>query len=473
MKKVHLLVINAFIRPFAVTFFIVMFVLLMLFLFKYIDDLIGKGFEWYVIIQLLWYASATNVAMALPLAILLSSIMTFGNLGENYELVAIKAAGISLQKAMYPLFIFISAIGITAFLFADYMLPIANLKMGSLLYDVRNKKASFLIDEGIFNTSIPGYAIRVDKKSADGQHLQGVTIYNQAIGSSNSIILAKEGEMYKTPDNNYLILKLKDGVRYEETSGENYYNPRQRLIRTYFNSTEQNFDLSSFQFKRENENLFRSNYLMLNSKQLKKAIDSIHQQNDSINGKNFDYNYPYYPYFSTPNLSKGAASNLQKSSVNVLQSLPAEKRLTAIIHAQEQIKVIAANVSNNAKNYVERDKEQKNYVVEYYRKFTLPVSCLVLFLIGAPMGAIIRKGGLGLPLVVCIVFFLAFHIVATIAEKWAKEGNLNPMLGMWTAILVFTPIGLFLTYKAARDSVLFDIEVYKKMFKRQSATRKQ
>ena len=173
MKKIHILILKAFIRPFIVTFFIVMFLLLMLFLFKYIDDLIGKGFEWYVILELMMYAAATNVAMALPLSILLSSIMTFGNLGENYELVAIKSAGISLQRAMAPLFILITFLGMAAFLFSDYMLPVANLKMGSLLWDVRNQKASFLIEEGVFNNTIPGYSIKVAKKESDGRILKG------------------------------------------------------------------------------------------------------------------------------------------------------------------------------------------------------------------------------------------------------------------------------------------------------------
>ncbi|MFA5246083.1 MAG: LptF/LptG family permease, partial [Pedobacter sp.] len=200
MKKVHLLVFKAFLRPFVVTFFIVMFVLLMLFLFKYIDDLIGKGFEWYVILELLMYASATNVAMALPLAILLSSIMTFGSLGENYELVAIKSAGISLQRAMMPLIITVSMLSVTAFLFSDYMLPVANLKMGSLLYDVRNQKAAFLINEGIFNNSIPGYSIRVKKKDPD-QTLHDVLIYERNTTSGNvNVLMAKEGQMFITDD---------------------------------------------------------------------------------------------------------------------------------------------------------------------------------------------------------------------------------------------------------------------------------
>ena len=189
-----------------------MFILLMLFLFKYIDDLIGKGFVWYVILELLVYASATHVAMALPLAILLSSIMTFGSLGENYELVAIKSAGISLQKAMMPLIIVVCMLSLSAFLFSDYWLPKANLKMGSLLYDVRNQKAAFLINEGIFNTSIPGYAIRVQKKDPD-QTLHDVLIYERNTSSGNvNVLMAKEGQMFTTDDDQLLVLKLKNGL---------------------------------------------------------------------------------------------------------------------------------------------------------------------------------------------------------------------------------------------------------------------
>ena len=232
MKKVHLLVIKAFIRPFIVTFFIVMFVLLMLFLFKYIDDLIGKGFEWYVILKLLWYASATNVAMALPLAMLLSSIMTFGSLGENYELVAIKAAGISLQKAMTPLLVLVSLLSLSAFLFSDYMLPVANLKMGSLLYDVRNQKSAFLIEEGIFNNSISGYSIRVQKKDPDGQTLHKILIYDHQNNNGNvTVLMAEKGKKYVSDDGQYLVLLLQNGVRYEENSGVKVYNPRQQFMR--------------------------------------------------------------------------------------------------------------------------------------------------------------------------------------------------------------------------------------------------
>src|ERR1700712_4233835 len=259
MKKIHLLILKSFIRPFIVTFFIVMFVLLMLFLFKYIDDMIGKGFAWYIILELMMYSSATNVAMALPLSVLLSTIMTYGSLGENYELVAIKAAGISLSRAMYPMIIIVSILSVSAFIFSDYMLPVANLKYFSLLYDVRQQRSATLLPEGVFSNSFPGYTIRVEKKGADGQALYGVIIYQKVQNDNNtSVLFAKEGKMYRTPGDRFLVLKLYDGVRYEEMAGENGYNSRQRLMRFRFKSMVQKFDLSAFKLSRTDESEFKS-----------------------------------------------------------------------------------------------------------------------------------------------------------------------------------------------------------------------
>ena len=469
MKKVYLLIIKAFIRPFIVTFFIVMFVLLMLFLFKYIDDLIGKGFEWYVILQLLWYASATNVAMALPLAMLLSSIMTFGSLGENYELVAIKSAGISLQKAMTPLIVLVSLMSVGAFLFSDYMLPVANLKMGSLLWDVRNQKAAFLIEEGIFNNSIEGYSIRVQKKDPDGRTLHNVLIYDQTNSNGNiSAILAKSGLMYKIDNDQTLVLLLKDGVRYEERAGEKGYNPRQQFTRFRFRETEQKFDLSGFKMQRTDESLFKSNYAMLNLRQLKYYRDSTTRQADSAAKAIWAYLAPSYRLFapSYQTMPKIARDKISTYSQNVTELIPSKDRTSAISYAQSEARSVTETLVARTEEYTSYERSIRRYIIEYNRKFTLSVSCLVLFSIGAPLGAIIRKGGLGLPVVMSIIFFLIYHIISTIGEKSAKEGTITPIAGMWIAIVVLAPLGAFLTYKAASDSALFDLEYYKLAFQK-------
>lgn len=467
MKKIHLLILKSFIRPFIVTFFIVMFVLLMLFLFKYIDDLIGKGFEWYVILELLAYQSAVQISMAMPLSMLLSSIMTFGNLGESYELVAIKAAGISLRKAMTPLFILVGLFSGGAFLFSDYILPVVNLKMGALLYDVRIKQADFLIKPGIFNNTIPGYSIRAKGKSKDGKILYDLMIYDhKSSNTASNVLLAKEGYIYNSPDNNTMILKLKDGVRYEDSRARNakVYNPRQQFTRFHFDETEQKFDMSAFQMKRTDENLFKSHHMMLNLKQLRHYTDSNTIQMDSLRNTVFREVQSYYYYYNDyykPRDSTITQSIHVNYRQDFIESIPSDNRSTAINNAMNQVRYIkdVLNIKANEDAFY-RDKDIR-YNIEFQRKFTLAVSCLLLFCIGAPLGAIIRKGGLGLPVVMAIIFFLIYHIISTVSEKSAKEGNIDTFWGMWMAIFVLSPLAIFLAYKAATDSALFDIEQYR------------
>ncbi|MGI4805574.1 MAG: LptF/LptG family permease [Janthinobacterium lividum] len=464
MKKIHKLILKAFIQPFFVTFFIVMFVLLMLFLFKYIDDLIGKGFEWYVILELMMYASATNVAMALPLSILLSSIMTFGSLGENYELVAIKSAGVSLSRSMYPMVIVVALLSISAFLFSDYMLPVANLKYYSLLYDARQQKSTQLLPEGIFSSSFPGYSIRVHKKDPDGIRLYGMMIYEKnTTTGSNNLIFAKEGSMFRTPDDSFLVLKLKNGIRYEETNGDKGYNPRQRLTRLRFKATEQKFDLSSLKFKRTNESEFKSAYQMMNLKQLKQSREEIEHRLDSGLSTEFRTFNPYVKYFSVPHKPKPNQESY-KLAKNLLLTFKPQERLSTVGGALGEVRSLKEIISSKIEARKGSTDNIRRTMIEYQRKFVLSAACLVLFLIGAPLGAIIRKGGLGLPVVVSVVFFLIYHIIYTIGEKSAKDGHVPPVVGMWIAIVVLTPLGIFLTYKAATDSAIFDSDSYKKFF---------
>ena len=437
----------------------------MFFLFKYVDDLIGKGFEWYVILELMMYASAANVSMALPLSILLSSIMTFGSLGENYELVAIKSAGVSLQRAMRPLFIVILMLAFASFLFSDYMLPKANLKFGSLLWDVRNKKLSFLIKEGVFNNSIPGYSIRVDKKLDDGITLEGIMIYDHTgTNSIAKIIMAKDGKMYKTSDDRYLVLKLNNGVRYEESSGKNsYFNPRQELYRMRFRETEQKFDFSSFKMNRTDENSFRSNTQMLNLKGLTRKEDSLSKAVDSLNKL---AQLSVGSYYKQNNFTKGYTKVKVPVKVikgNILNTIKKEQQLTVIQGAVDQASSVEQSVAGKVLEHKDMVKNLIKVKIEYQRKFTLAASCLLLFFIGAPLGAIIRKGGLGLPVVMAVVFFLIYHIISTVSEKSAIQGSIHPALGIWMAIIVLSPLGAFLTYKATVDSALFDATYYKQL----------
>ena len=470
MKKIHLLILQAFIRPFMVCFCIVMFVLLMLFLFKYIDDLIGKGFEWYVLMELIGYQCAVQLSMALPLSMLLSSIMTFGNLGESYELVAIKAAGFSLRKAMTPLIVLVTLFAGGSFLFSDYILPVVNLKMGSLLWDVRNKKADFLIKPGIFNKSIPGYSIRAKNKSEDGTILYDLMIYDHRTGNAaNNVLLAKEGFMHNSADNNYMILRLRDGVRYEESRVKNAkrYDPRQQFTRFRFAETEQKFDMEAFQMKRTDESLFKSHHSMLNLKQLKLYTDSNRLQLDSISRQILSETQSYVSYFSPYYRVDTVQQATTKEFRDFMTDyVPEDQRRNIISNAlsqAQQMNSVLEMKDIEFRAFADRDIR---YHIEFHRKFTLAVSCLLLFAIGAPLGAIIRKGGLGLPVVVAIIFFLIYHIISTMAEKAAKDGSMDPLIGMWMAIIVLTPLAAFLTYKSTTDSALFDADQYKQKAER-------
>ncbi len=439
----------------------------MLFLWKYIDDMIGKGFEWYIILELMLYASAANVAMALPLSILLSSIMTYGSLGENYELVAIKSAGISLSRAMYPMIVVVTILSISAFMFSDYMLPVANYKYYSLLYDVRQQKASFLISEGIFNNSIPGYSIRVKKKDPDGQILHDVMIYERNdIGNMNTVMFAKQGYMFRTPDDEQLVLRLKDGIRWEESAGQgNTANPRQQLTRFRFAETEKRFDLSSFNFNkhRTKESDWKSTIQMMNLKQLDSNQAVKRKQTDSTVMSNFITLKSFYKYFSfSHKYIKGKEALPVKA--DIMAGADKNKQIAILSGALNEAKSIKTMLDPRVDGFKEASKDIRKYSIEYQKKFTLSVVCLVLFFIGAPLGAIIRKGGLGMPVVVAVIFFLIYYIIATIGEKSAKEGDLSPTIGMWISIVILTPMGLFLSYKAATDSALFDMDAYKRFF---------
>lgn len=444
-------------------FFVVMFILIMFFLFKYVDDLIGKGFEWYTILELMYYQALVQISMALPLSVLLSSIMTFGNLGENFELVAIKAAGISLQKAMRPLFVVIVLLSISSLLFSNIILPKANLKFQSLLWDITNKKLAFLIKPGVFNNSIPNYSIRVDRK--DGDKLYGILMYqNSGTVGIPKIVMAREGIMEKTTDGKFLIFKLKDGVQYEETAGKSgAYNPRQVFTRGRFKEAQPTFDLSSFQMQNTDPNAFGQNTIMLNLKGIDKKSDSLKKQLDTLNTiqkSTLQNNFRIY------NVAKGYTKIRvipKKIGKHILAVIPSGSRRQSVESASNIVAGLIQSLASASARQAQLADEIIVTRIEYQRKFTLAASCILLFFIGAPLGAIIRKGGMGLPVVMAVAFFLIYHILTTVAEKSAKQGDLNPVVAMWIAVIVLSPLAMFLTYKASRDSALFDVNYYKEL----------
>jgi lipopolysaccharide export system permease protein len=449
-----------------------MFVLLMQFVWKYVDDFVGKGLEWYLIAELMFYVSATLVPMALPLAILLASIMTFGNLAESYELTALKSAGVSLQRIMRPLIVLTLITAFSAFLFSNYVLPLANLKMGSLLYDITHQKPALEIREGVFYNGINDYTIRVNKKDNKKNILYGIMIYDHSQrGGNNKVIVAREGKMAMSGDEQYLVLTLKDGYSYEDVINNNNkgYKP---MMRVQFKEEKILMDLSDFKMVRTDEDLFKDNHQMLNLSQLEGQADTlknefIERQKSII--EQIKRNISLMPdQLSYEPITKDTARVPKKDSLLALLTTADQQGL--IMHALNTARSSTAYLSTSALDRRSINDNINRYYIEWHKKFTLSFACLILFFIGAPMGAIIRKGGLGMPLVVSVFFFLIFHILTITGEKFAKESVVTPFQGAWFASFVLLPLGVFLTYKATQDSALFDIEVYtapiKKLFSR-------
>lgn len=461
MKTLYKFILKSYIGPFVMTFFIAMFVFFMMFIFKYIDDFVGKGIDAGVLAELFFYFSLTTIPMALPLAILLSSLMTFGNLGEHFELTAMKSSGLSLQKIMSPLIVTTFLLSVSAFYFSNNILPYTNLKAGSLLYDVRESKPALLFKEGVFNNSIQGFSIRVDKKEKDGRTLGDIMIYDHRdMKGNNTVLYAKSGKMEETADKMFLVLTLKDGVSYKEMNDDPKDQETHPLVRDKFEERVIRFDLSEFKMNRTNEDLFKSNFQMMTIKQLNTVSDSLTYKNEKRKHDFSKHMVNSYYNKSSKYLAKVDSGKVAIISSDYFSSLPKTQKL-GIIEA-------ATNMARNAKGAAEgMDAEivAEEYAIfrcniEWHRKFTLSIACLVLFFIGAPLGAIIRKGGLGMPVVVSVVFFITFHILSITGEKLAKEGEMPPYQGMWMATAILLPVGIFLTVKATSDSTLFDMNAY-------------
>ncbi len=465
-RKLDKLIIKAFIGPFIATFFITLLVLVIQFFWLYIDDFVGKGLGVQVILEFILYQSAVLVPLALPLAILLSSLMTFGNLGESFELVAIKSAGISLLRFMRPLFMISVFISGVAFLFSNYVIPVANLKSRTLLADIIYAKPAFDLKEGVFYDKISGFAIKIGKKEANDSVIRDVIIYEQGNPLQDNFIVAKSGIMRVTENKRFLEFNLKDGWRYQER-GNVYARSNIEYIRIGFKEYKKQFDLSNLGFSsRTADSVNKNNEKMFSMRQLDKAIDSLKKENAQTREQSLKDMFNVLPFNSLLDSSWNRYppdSSVFGKARNFNELLPDSARS----NVNEMAKSTAGSIRINAESLFQimKDKERnlRKHEIEWHRKISLSLACLVLFLIGAPLGSIIRKGGLGTPLIFAIVFFMLFYFSSTTGEKFAKEDSLTPFAGMWLATFVLLPLGLFLTYKAMRDSQLLNKEFYNRI----------
>ena len=466
MNKIDRLILRSFIGPLALTFTLSVLVLLMQFVWKYVDDLVGKGLDFSVIAELMLYASATFVPMALPIAVLFASIMTMGNFGEKYELVAMKAGGISVRRAMMPMALVALLLTGMAFYFANNVMPTAMLKYRMTLYDITHKKPAVNIRPGEYYKEFDGYVIRVGGKSRDGRTLQDVIIYDHTKGmSETNVIVARSGVMQASPDNMYLKLTLYDGYSYSEiSSGENFR--RRPLTSIGFHEQSINFDISSFAYNKSVEENFKGSYQMMNITQLDTSIHKLEQSLADREEQCYkSFKAPLHAWeqylASSPSLHSSKPADVRR----LLSSLGPHERRSAYLHTRNA----AVSARQDAEMYADMFESDREYInrhyIEWHRKFTLSVACLLLFLIGAPFGSIVRKGGLGLPLVASVGFFVLYYVVGMIAEKAVRESALGPE-GMWISSFVMLPIGILLTLQATTDSSFFDGSSWRKFFQK-------
>ncbi|MEX2336060.1 MAG: LptF/LptG family permease [Fulvivirga sp.] len=573
MKKIDKLILSSFIGPFFLTFLVVVFILLTQHMLKYFDDIVGKDLGIEVLSQLLFYFAIFMTPIAIPLAVLLSSLMTFGNLGEHFELTAIKSAGISLLRALLPIFVFVLGLTVLAFYSNNYFVPKAALEAYSLLYDIKQKKPALDLKEGAFYSGIPNFSIKVNKKHSDGRTIEDVIIYDHREASGNkNVTLADSGAMYTIHDERYLKLELFDGHTYAEGSAAGSQvtgvkGKKETFRRAKFKRSEFVLDLSSFGLDRTDKSLFEGNRIMRNLSQLEGDVDSVtteilekklqvfsesafafyyHLRDDSIAMSNDLEVYKAYkdslraekqrqkqirlkekndsikatkkvldveslkensvkgskamlgkpkqeieakkktpaqkiakakPKISRTKIKKDiiatveADTTVQKDTVKtktkadivadlMADSTDVQRTLQSSLNMARQVK--SKLLTNNTR--IERLQYVRNvYEIQWHKILANSVACIVMFLIGAPLGAIIKKGGLGIPVLISIIFFIIFYVISMTGEKWAKQGLTDPILAMWAANAILLPIGLFFLRQARNDARLFETDFYNVM----------
>ena len=470
MKVTDKFLLKTYIGPFILTFMVMLFILLMQFLWKYVDDLVGKGLELSVLLKLLFYSAFTFVPLALPLSVLLSSLITFGNLSERNELTALKSAGIPLFRIMRPLTIFAVAVSIIAFVFANNVVPVMSLKFTVLLHDIQAQKPALSIDEGMFYRGIDNYIIRIGKKDKDNSTIYDVLIYDHTRNNGYATLTyGKKGKMELSDNEQTLFFTLEDGFIYDENV---QYDAASRatdmpLLRGTFKSQQVKFDLSSFKLQHTSEDFYKDSYEMLNVLQLDRYIDTMRSELFALKSRRGNDLI----------LNMRTLSNLYTDTAKHQYADTLSRQIQFTLAQKEKIYNYAVQSSRENTglmefNMIDYDSQQKQlwrYEIEWHRKFSLSIACLLLFFIGVPLGAIIRKGGLGIPLTVSILVFVVYWVTSTMGERMSRIGTIPHYFGMWISTLLLLPLGIFLVYKASTEAGLSDLSALKVFFNKLSA----
>lgn len=485
LKRLDKLLITSFIPPFIVAFCIAVFVLMMQFVWVYIDEIIGKGVELFTLIELLGYLSVSRIPMALPLGVLISSVMVMGNLAERYELSSFKSAGISLLRVMRPLMFLMFLISLFSYYCSNHLIPIANLKFGSRLYDIRRQKPALSLEEGVFNDDFQDFVIRIKNKLSDNQTIEDVLIYNQT-GNFEKInqITAKGGKMFTTADKQYLVMQLKDGVQYQELDETNRKNETYPFVRTSFRHLQKVYDLKEFSLNKTDEELFRSHQMMLTSAELSHKVDSI---NEKVAERKNSVSELFPRYFSSlkPQKKEEQAKNdsiiklIKARSISIVYPEPPEqikdqsqakrfaelytpdKRENLISRAKTSVRSIQSEIVSMNESIDRSLKARNLHQYEMHIKYSIAAICLVFLFIGAPMGAIVRKGGFGYPLLISIVYFMIFIVLNILCKNLTDQLVINGVMAAWMPVFILAPIGLVLTAKAIRDASFFNTDLIK------------
>jgi lipopolysaccharide export system permease protein len=466
MKKLDRLVLGSYLGPFLITLPVITFIFLVQTILKYIDELVGKDIGFLTFLELIFYFSLNLIPMSMPLAILLGSLIAFGNMGEHNELTAIKSSGISLVRIFRPVFILVVFITISLFWFNNEIVPKLNVKAYSLLYDLRHKKPALDIKEGTFYNGLPGYNIKVTQKFPDGKTLKGLIIYNHSENRGNiQVTVADSGKMYTFFNDKYLAIELFNGYDYTEQIDHtsNTLHPR-KFIRTNYKKSRIVFDLNSFALKKTEEDLFKGNRIMRNMKELSKDIDSLGTTIDSMASKVQNGTSSLYFYSKPMKHQEITSTTVYPDTFKIatmLKGYDLKTRKSIMNLAANHARTLKAFVSGQKERFLWLKRERKVFQIGLQQKFTTVIICMIFFMIGAPLGAIIKKGGLGMPMIICIIFFIIYYIISMSSEKWVKENQDSSVyFPIWLSLIILFPFGLFFLRQARNDSKVFDTDIY-------------
>ena len=471
IKKLDIFIVKSFFLLFIGTFFICLFIFMMQFLWRYVDELVGKGLEMSVMAQFFFYSALTLVPLSLPLAVLLASLITFGNFGERYELLAMKAAGISLLKIMRPLAIFVCGLVGVSFYFQNVVGPIAQAKLGTLILSMKQKSPEVDIPEGVFYSEIPDYNLKIAKKDRKTGMLYDVLIYNLRDGFENAhIIYADSGSMEMTADKQHLWLHLYSGDLFENLRAQNVKAQNVPYRRESFREKHSIIEFNS-DFNMVDSDIMGKQSSAKDMKQLEASIDSMKLVGDSI-GRQYYTEVSQGNFRPSYTLSKEDTIKIEEADIRTY-NVDSLYEVSSLAQKQKVITAAAGkaeNISNDISfktfQMADNDTRIRRHRTEWHKKFTISLSCLLFFFIGAPLGGIIRKGGLGMPVIVSVMVFIIYYIIDNTGYKMARDGKWIVWMGMWTSSAILAPLGFFLTYKSNKDSVVLNADAYINWFKK-------